>query len=226
MLPLFRAGARGSTKRKRSLLQIVALHQWQARAKPSGPAPALSAPAEARGVFPRGRQRPTLAACYLARRSRAALQRRRRNRRGRGLSGCLVLRARAVCPARLVAPPSAPPAPVLSASPPRGLCPLIGYGRGSVLRACGAARLRFALRSVPSLPRWPLLLVSGARRHCVPRGSGCSRAVAVGGAHPVRQYAFSRPPWGQEAARRCRVGTLSPSRLAPRRGHPAPPGRV
>lgn len=118
------------------------------------------------------------------------------------------------------------PAPVLSACPPRGFCSFDGV-TGRFPRACGAARLRFALHSLRSFPRWrwhfslcgappqrlPVLRVlarRGSRRRAV-----CQSVVSPDGLCGVRR-------------RRGGVGwgTLSPARLPPLRGHPAPPGRV
>lgn len=99
--------ARGSTKRKRSLLQIVALRCRGARACPCGPAPALSAPAGGRrGVllWPSASH-----PCGLC--ARAALRAALRHRRPIGApcrrsARAFVARRPA---ARLVALPSAPP---------------------------------------------------------------------------------------------------------------------
>jgi len=183
VLPLFPRCARGSTKRKRSLLQIVALRGRGARACPCGPAPALSAPAGGRRGVLLGLR--VSHPCSLGGRAalRAALLRRRRNRRGRCRAGWPLPGGRAVCPARLVALPSAPPASVLSASPPRGFCPSMGYGAAMVVARVGVRVPVSRLRLLRALQRWPCAggLVSRGAPPSSSRGVGSSRAGQVGG---------------------------------------------
>ena len=137
VLPLFPRCARGSTKRKRSLLQIVALLCRGARAMPCGPAPALSAPAGGRrGVLLR---LPASHPCGLC--GRAALRAALHHRRPIGApcrrsARAFIARRPA---ARLVALPSAPPASVLSASPPRGFCPSMMGSRPVSSRVWGCS---------------------------------------------------------------------------------------
>lgn len=146
-----------------------------ARAKPCGPAPALSAPAAARGF-------PLAAVSVPPLRPVASRGAPGRRSSGGGATGaaaaCRVVRCSSRAPSAPLASSLCPPRlPRRCSLPPRpaAFAPSMGYDRSRLPRACGAARPRFALRSVPSLPRWPLLLVSGARRHASPGALG-SRA--------------------------------------------------
>ena len=117
------------------------------------------------------------------------------------------------------------PAPPLSACPPRGFCSFDGV-TGRFPRACGAARLRFALHSLRSFPRWRWHFSLCGAPPSVSRRSGCSRAVAVGGALSVSPACHQTACAGSGGGAAGWGGTLSPARLPPLRGHPAPPGRV
>lgn len=103
-----------------------------------------------------------------------------------------------------------------------------GFPAGVVARVGGASLFRacacFARSSAGLVPGG---LVSRGAPPSSSRGVGGSRAGQVAAARCLSvQRVTRRPARGQEAARRGRVGTLSPARLPPLRGHPAPPGRV
>lgn len=101
---------------------------------------------------------------------------------------------------------------------PAGVVARVGV-RVPVSRVACSARSRAGL--VPGG------LVSRGAPPSSSRGVGGSRAGLVAAARCLSvQRVTRRPARGQEAARRGRVGTLSPARLPPLRGHPAPPGRV
>ena len=134
VLPLFPRCARGSTKRKRSLLQIVALRCRGARAWPCGPAPALSAPAGGRrGVllWPSASH-----PCGLC--GRAALRAALRHRRPIGAP---------LCPPR-------PRAGALCLPAPRLLPFDDGFPAGFLARV-GLLGFVSRVRSLCSLPLWP-----------------------------------------------------------------------
>lgn len=115
------------------------------------------------------------------------------------------------------------PAPVLSACPPRGFCSFDGV-TGRFPRACGAARLRFALHSLRSFPRWRWhFSLCGAPPQRLP----ALRVLARRGSRRRAVCQSFLSPDGLCGVRRRRGGvgwgTLSPARLPPLRGHPAPP---
>lgn len=136
VLPLFPRCARGSTKRKRSLLQIVALRCRGARACPCGPAPALSAPAGGRrGVllWPSASH-----PCGLC--GRAALRAALRHRRPIGAPCRRSARFRRAPPGRSARRSALrAPAPVLCACPPRGFCPSMMDSRPVSSRVWGCS---------------------------------------------------------------------------------------
>ena len=127
------------------------------------------------------------------------------------------------------------PAPVLSACPPRGFCPSMGYGAAMVVARVGLLGFVSRVRSLRSLPLWPCAggLVSRGAPPSSSRGVGGSRAGLVAAVRCLSVYCVTRRPlWGQEAARRGRVGGLCPRRGCRRSvailrplagcGHPAP----
>ena len=215
VLPLFPRCARGSTKRKRSLLQIVALLCRGARAMPCGPAPALSAPAGGRrGVllWPSASH-----PCGLC--ARAALRAALRHRRPIGAPCRRSARASVARrpAARLVALPSAPPRRRSVPARPAAFAPSMMDSRPVSSRVWGcSASFRASARCARSRSGLvPGGLVSRGAPPSSSRGVGGSRAGQVAAARCLSvQRVTRRPARGQEAARRGGVGDSVPGAAA------------
>lgn len=161
-----------------------------------------------------GRQRPTLAACVVARRFG-----RRSVTGGRSARRAAVPRALSSRAARPLGSSLCPPRPragALCLPAPRLLPFDDGFPAGFLARV-GLLGFVSRVRSLRSLPLWPCAggLVSQGAPPSSSRGVGGSRAGQVAAARCLSVYCVTRRPLrGQEAARRGRVGDSVPGAAA------------